>query len=144
MQALRLFSTKEPSTKTIPHTINCSFNIYTDKPATTPHYIKKPYKNKALNNLIAIAVRRQACHLCSSTQHWTNHCHLAHTDTPQLDTPTTLTTEDSPTLTTCLNSSTPVPENPSSKMNDTAMCLFHTSIKSGMSMFGVVAGAEFS
>ena len=70
----------------MPHTNNRSFTIFSDSPATIPHYIKLNYKNTAINLLIAIPDRRQACQTCGSIRHWTNQCQVLSEEAEQLHT----------------------------------------------------------
>ena len=88
IKALRSFSIKEPTIQTIPLTNNRRITIYPEKPSHIPHYIKLNYKDKAIDILIAIPGRQQACQHCSSTQHWTNQCNQPHMKTPQQTIPT--------------------------------------------------------
>jgi hypothetical protein len=91
IQALQPYSNKQPIINTIPHTNNRNFSIYTDSPATIPHYIQINYKNKSLNILIAIKDRKQACQTCASTSHWTNQCHVLNPETMPRNQPSTQT-----------------------------------------------------
>ena len=97
LQALRIVSKFEPSVTEVPYTSNRNFTIFSDTPASIPHYIKINYKNKAINLLIAIPGRRQACQTCGSTRHWTSQCHILNEEADQAHTTANTTTTGVPT-----------------------------------------------
>ena len=86
LQALRIVSKLEPTISEVPHTNNRSFTILSDSPSTIPHYIKLNYKNTAINLLIAIPGRRQACQTCGSTRRWTSQCQILSEEADQVHT----------------------------------------------------------
>ena len=94
VQALRIVSKLEPTVSEVPHTNNRSFTIFSDSPSTIPHYIKLNYKNTAINLLIAIPGRRQACQTCGSTRHWTSHCQILSEEAEQVHTIAITTAND--------------------------------------------------
>ena len=107
LKALRIVSKLEPSVTQVPYTSNRNFTIYSDTPSKIPHYIQIKYKNTAINLLIAIPGRRQACQTCGSSKHWTSQCHILDEELTQ-----THTTANAPTTIAPTETSATQPQEP--------------------------------